>query len=343
MLKKYSQFLKDNNMKVIRSGKDSDSSSLMSFSNIYQPDGKLEAKIIEGKNFETMQVKHEADESGFKFFIDGIERTKVLAYHPSRFVPVIYGYISAVILEREYKKLATTGLEISEHNIYLPYIANGDEPENYFRLEDFTKYGFQPFNTGTKNKESSSYPVLPLEFEQRAHSAIQEERRKMERDLAKQWLKKYNDGWLFIDGRLEPLSNDLKSDSKVAGIIKSHHVSYFEYKDQLKIYNLKKGERSCVFQPQKKDEKTENVFSWYLRLHNGRNKGNVDFGIIRVEIPAKYELLNLVDRISSWILLETKPVAFPASRWDRMIYPIKYCEDYLKSKAPSWAKIESLS
>ena len=105
---------------------------------------------------------------------------------------------------------------------------------------------------------------------------------------------------------------------------------------------MEKGQRSSVFQPLNEKGKRENIYSWYLRLHYNKNYGDNSFGLIRVEVPAEEEYLKKVDLISSWILLETKPVAFPASRWDRMIYPIKYCEDYLKSKAPSRTLINSL-
>jgi len=145
-----------------------------------------------------------------------------------------------------------------------------------------------------------------------------------------------------VDGRLENKNKELISGSNIVGIIKSHHASYFDYEEQYKIYTMRKGQRTGVFQPKGGDGKTENIYSWYLKLHEDKRHGDNNFGLIRVEVPAEEEYLKKADLISSWILLETKPVALPASRWDRMIYPIKYCEDYLKSKAPTWTLINSL-
>lgn len=292
--------------------------------------------IVEGKILETKEVKINTVNSGFSYFLDGIERKRLL--FNLNFIPVTYGYVAAVIMKRTDKKMQSIGLEDFSEKLYLPYKEDKNAPDNYFDIEDFINLGIIPYNIGIKDEETGVYPQFPKEFEQKAHSDIQETRGKIERGLAVQWMNKgYNDGWLFVDGRLENKNNELLSSSQVAGIIKSHHVYYFNPEDQNKIFNLKKGERSSVFQPEK-----ENIFSWYLRLHES-NTGGVDFGIIRIEIPANEKLLKQVDEISSWVLLERNPVAFPATRWDRMIYPIKYCEDYLKSKAPSYTKIESIA
>ncbi|MFH0703007.1 MAG: DNA double-strand break repair nuclease NurA [bacterium] len=303
------------------------------------------AEVIEEKDkkLRIKQVKYESDQSGFVYFLDGIERKTVLFNYD--FIPVIYGYVAAVIMKRTDKQMHFAGLEDKKENIYLPYKENGDEPEHYFNLHDFAEYDLIPVNTGKKDRETKEYPLFSEEFNNKARGEIQKFRTNIEQDLAKKWLnQKYDDGWLFVDGRLSTKSRNLLSDPRVVGVTKSHHAYYFAPEDQFKIYNLKKGERSSVFRLEKKYEEyeKEDVYSWYLRLYNNNYNGNNTFGIIRVEIPADEELVKQADKISGWILLETKPVAFPASRWDRMIYPIKYCEDYLRAKAPSWALIESM-
>lgn len=293
--------------------------------------------IIEGKALETKEVKITSENSGFSYFLDGIERKTLLFNY--NFIPVTYGYVAAVIMKRTDKKMHSISLEDSSEKIYLPYRENNAAPDNYFDLEDLIRFNILPYNTGIQDKETGNYPQYPKEFESKAHSDIQETRGRIERGLATEWLKQgHDDGWLFVDGRLENKNNELRTSPNIIGVIKSHHVYYFKPEGQNKIFNLKKGERSSIFQPDK-----ENIFSWYLRLYDSKYSGGVDFGIIRIEVPAHENLIDQVDKISSWILLERNPVAFPASRWDRMIYPIKYCEDYLKSKAPSYTKIESIA
>ena len=292
---------------------------------VEESDGKLKLKKIEIKT----------QESGFSYFLDGIERKKIIFYY--RQIPVIYGCVGAAILKRTDKQLHSCKIEGFKENFYLP-LKSPDSPDHYFEPDEIKELGKNFINIGEKNY-SGAYPILPADFIQSAHAKIQTERGNLESSLAQEWANNsYKDGWLFVDGRIEGKITG----ENLAGIIKSHQACYFDFETQYKIYTMEKGQRSSVFQPEDKNGQKENVFSWYLRLHSDKRSGVNDFGIIRVEIPAKEELLKRVDEISSWILLETKPVGFPASRWDRMIYPIKYCEDYLKSKAPSWTMIESI-
>jgi|GEM_PF-1296706 len=303
---------------------------------------RKQADILEDSgNLKTKAVEIQEEKSGFSYFLDGIERKKILFYYRS--IPVIYGYVSGVVMKRTDKQMHSIGLEKAEENFYLPLKNSPDAPEHYFSFEEIDKLNKNPVNVGKPDNKGGGFPVMPEQFIQAAHSKIQTGRNEIEESLVKEWIQgNYNDGWLFVDGRLESKNKDLIAGANIVGVIKSHHASYFDYKDLYKIYSMKKGERSGVFRP--KDEKggKENVFSWYLRLHYDKRQGDNNFGLIRVEVPAEDMFLKKADLISSWILLETKPVAFPASRWDRMIYPIKYCEDYLKSKAPSWTLIDSL-
>ena len=293
---------------------------------VEESDGKLKLKKIEIKT----------EKSGFSYFLDGIERKKIIFYYRS--IPVIYGCVGAAVLKRTEKKIHSCDMERFSENFYLPLKKYPDSLEHYFEPNEIKELGKDHINIGEKDK-TGAYPVLPAEFIQAAHAKIQKERGDIEKSLAQTWLdNNHKDGWLFVDGRIE----GKMTGSNLAGIIKSHQACYFDYETQYKIYTMEKGQRSSVFQPEDKNGKKENVYSWYLRLHYDKRNGVNDFGIIRVEIPAKKQLLTRIDEISSWILLETKPVGFPASRWDRMIYPIKYCEDYLKAKAPTWTMIESV-
>lgn len=292
----------------------------------------------------TKKVEINTETSGFSYFLDGIERKKILCY--LRSIPLIYGYVGAAILKRTDKKLHSTELEKGEGTFYLPVKKGMNCPDHYFDEDELKTIKGKYKNTGIipKQGDRKDYPKYPEEFIKQAHSEIQEKRREMEFELTNKWLESnFDNDWLFVDGTLNTKSQNVLESSKVAGIVKSHGVFYFSFEEMHELYSMQKGERSRVFKPYDKQGEKKDIYTWYLRLHYDKRNGVNDFGIIKVEIPAKKELLSRVDEISSWILLETKPVGFPASRWDRMIYPIKYCEDYLKAKAPSWAMIESIS
>lgn len=304
-----------------------------------QPTQIYEEKIaipVEGSGFSIKKVEITSEQSGFSYFLDGIERKKTICYLQS--IPVILGYVAGTILKRTDKKMHSIGLERTEEMFYLPLKDYPDSPEHYFSRDEVAKLGGKVKNIGKKDKhggKDGNYLILPEQFIQAAHSEIQTQRNDIEAELIKSWIdSKCGDGWLFVDGRLEKQRKQLLAGANVVGVIKSHQASYFSCEEQYRIYAMQKGERTHVFQPADKNGKAENVYSWYLRLHYDKRQGTNNFGIIRVEVPAEERFISMADVISGWILLETKPVAFPAGRWDRMIYPIKYCEDYLKSKAP---------
>jgi len=58
--------------------------------------------------------------------------------------------------------------------------------------------------------------------------------------------------------------------------------------------------------------------------------------LVRVEVayPNHVEVDSIGDRadqISLWILAETSPLAMPDGRWDKMVYGIRDCEEFLNA------------
>jgi len=37
------------------------------------------------------------------------------------------------------------------------------------------------------------------------------------------------------------------------------------------------------------------------------------------------------DEVSRWVLAEASPLALPDSRWDKMVYGIRDCEEFLRA------------
>src|ERR1035437_1575164 len=111
------------------------------------------AVVIEEKDnkLKTKKVKINCENSGFSYFLDGIERKRIVFNY--NFIPVTYGYVAAVIMKRTDKKMHSIDLIKEVENIYLPYKENSDSPEHYFDFSEFTKFKFAPVNIGTKDKE----------------------------------------------------------------------------------------------------------------------------------------------------------------------------------------------
>jgi hypothetical protein len=60
-----------------------------------------------------------------------------------------------------------------------------------------------------------------------------------------------------------------------------------------------------------------------------------------VEAPADEEILRMAGEISGWLLAERTPLSLPDARWDRLIYPVRDCEQYLRSIARSAVEMDA--
>jgi hypothetical protein len=63
--------------------------------------------------------------------------------------------------------------------------------------------------------------------------------------------------------------------------------------------------------------------------------------MVRVEIAKKFanDAASHAERISRSLLSERLPTSYPAPRWDKHLYPIRACENYLSSVMPSISTI----
>ena len=60
------------------------------------------------------------------------------------------------------------------------------------------------------------------------------------------------------------------------------------------------------------------------------------FGLVRVEIAepplaSTSEIRDRADEVSRSILAEVVPLSLPDSRWDKMVYGIRDCEEFLRA------------
>lgn len=273
-------------------------------------------------------------ENQFGYFLDGIQRSWLLYYQD--FVPVYYGYTAAVIRQR-HEALMTKWKHLPYESLYVPFC--------YFDPQELMQLHSQELPvTDTKPKDAnSSYAtssrkeedqeaeedLQPMAMREAARNTISDMREKNESDLAADWIAADLEGWLVMDGSIS-ISRNASAHPRIVGLIKSHNTQYFRFPDQEVILNLKFGERSSVFQPPSHNP----VCSWYLRLREGNNE-DIHFGLIRVE--AALDAIADADKISRWILTERRPLSLPDSRWDKMIYPIRDCEMFLRSHEPSRA------
>lgn len=285
---------------------------------------ECEAEVVEGSTLSARPVGAPA-EPEFTDFLDGIQRAEVKLYHQT--VPIIYAYGAAAIRrrsDRQLRTLRTDGADwlIEREALFYPsrYVTSDEMKELGVRQEQLVD---------TTPAGSDPVPLFPPLLYARAAQHVNRWRETIERELAVRWCGAKQRGWLLVDGSLT-LSPELAACKSAVGLIKSHRTMFFDGAEARIVLDLKLGERTSVFEP--KTRHLTPVRSFYLRLRP-RDQRDIFWGLVRVEM-ARDQDISLADTLSRWLLSETAPISLPDARWDRLIYPIRDCEQYLRARAP---------
>ena len=261
----------------------------------------------------------------FQAFLDGVQRSHVVDY--SGTVPIVAGRIAAVIRTRINRRMTTwSGGHLAQARLYAPValLSSADS-------RAIAATGHELRNTLKPGKETSGHPIELLRF---AVDAVKQDREGLERELAESWATS-TDAPLFVDGGL-PTGETASVSSCCVGVIKSHHTIYAPGNSLPTILGLREDERSSAFVV----ERTWGppALSWYLRLRDAPSHDPFS-GLVRVEVALTPDLerstflARRADDVSHWILAERSPLAMPDERWDRMVYGIRDCEEYLRATA----------
>lgn len=263
---------------------------------------------------------------GFSAFLDGVQQSHVVDYAGT--VPIVAGRTAAVVRVRVDRRMTTWGDgPRAQCRLYAPcqrLSANA--------IRDIEAAGLELRDTLPPAEETSGHP---MELLRRAVDAVKDDREHLERDLAESWVER-SEGVLFVDGGL-PFGQKASVASTCVGVVKSHHTIYTPSDGLGTVLGLGEGERTSAFVI----ERTwgPRVLSWYLRLREPPSHDPF-MGLVRVEVARADELLGdattlarRADEVSQWILAERAPLSLPDARWDRMVYGIRDCEEYLRATA----------
>lgn len=276
-------------------------------------------------------------ESRFTCFLDGIQRATVALYHGP--VPVVYAYAAAVVRARRERRMGTLG-GVAASGYATRYQEEREAAFFPFRYVDPSVVraaldgAGQAIDTGPEDA-GEPLPLFPPLLHARAAQRVNRWREALEAELARRWCAAAgeDDGWLLVDGSLT-LSAELAACPRAVGVVKSHRTRFFDGEDARTLLGLEAGERTSVFRPGTRSFTP--VHSWYLRLRPRAGR-DVFWGLVRVEVAASEASVALADEVSRWLLAETAPLALPDPRWDRLLYPIRDCEEYLRARAPRWS------
>jgi hypothetical protein len=308
-----------------------------------QDDLALHAAPLESMN-SVYNVPYDLSEdsncSEFCFFEDGRQRTIQIGYIRVAYgdnlvlIPVHFFIVASVILERENRKLRLWQKPLIKQGIFVPKSL----VPNQGLLDQFEKSGLAVIDTELKDVGT---PGDYYDMRRRALRCAKDLRLEVEQELIAEWRQNTEtaDSFLVVDGTLMNM-RDERNVERCVGVSKSFASRYFEIPKHNQIMQMKAGQRSWTFRFHDSDQDTRKGVreraSWYLRLRE-RQRADPEFGLIRVEVSKKYieQAPTWAERFSRSLLSEALPTAYPAPRWDKHLYPIRGCENYLSSVMPS--------
>lgn len=289
---------------------------------VVDPPRMRECVVVEGDELAAVPASAEP-EVGFRAFLDGAQKSHVADYAGT--VPIVAGRTAAVIRCRIDRRMSTWGDgPLARARLYAPMRLLPPTAKR-----EIVARGLDVHDTIGPNDAVSGHPLELLRF---AVDAVKRDREMLEQSLAESWVDTTSD-LLFVDGGL-PHGERASISTNCVGVVKSHHTIYSPGDALPVVLGLNEAERTSVFMIER--SWGPRVLSWYLRLRESPTHDPF-MGLVRVEIANTPEmedaaiLASRADEVSRWVLAERAPLSMPDARWDRMVYGIRDCEEYLRA------------
>lgn len=285
-----------------------------------EPARLISTVIIEGGAMRARRVDGDPI-VGLAAFLDGTQASRVVRYTPAG-VPIVHGTVAAVIRERRNQRLYTWR-HVVRRGVYASRRHLG--AALWSALE---RTGIDLRDTADGDEPSGDHPLAQRDA---AIHRVQKERERAEQELAVAWCGR-EERPLLVDGGISGAEQVARA-ACVVGVVKSHRTLYAEGDALTTILGLRQAERSSVFRIT--SPKRTTVASWYLRMRDRRGHDPM-WGLVRVEVahPERAdepEIGSRADEVSRWILAEATPLAMPDARWDKMVYGVRDCEEFLRA------------
>ena len=282
------------------------------------PPKLAQATVIEGRDLRAIAVGGEP-EVAIAAFLDGRQVSAVKMYR-SGGVPIVSGTIGAVIRERRDRRMFTWNHRVDQR-IYVP--------ARYLSATDWRALDASGASVRDTTAGATDAIEHPLALRELARNLVRNDRESVEHALAQEWCAAETRP-LLIDGGISAAQPIARSACAI-GVVKSHRTLYVQG-DALRVtLGLEAAERTSVFSIN--PEKRAPVASWYLRLRDRAGRDPM-WGLVRVEVSApaaRDDIGARADEVSRWILAETSPLALPDARWDKMVYGVRDCEEFLRA------------
>jgi hypothetical protein len=283
-----------------------------------EPPRLIAASVLEGRSLKAHPVEG-TPVARFAAFLDGTQTSRVAAYVDG--VPIVHGSTAAVIRERVDRRLRTWRTLRLDRRVYAPMAHLPADARQALRHS-----GLPLVDTGEARPADSLHPFA---LQDAAIHAVQRDREALERELAEAWCAD-GSAEVLIDGSITG-SEAVATAACAVGMVKSHRTLYAEGTALRTVLQLPGGHRSSVFRVT--SPKRTPVASWYLRMRDAAGRDPL-WGLVRVEVAdtaTGAALARRANDVSLWVLAEALPLATPDARWDKMVYGIRDCEEFLRA------------
>jgi len=276
------------------------------------------ADLVEGNELQTHPIPEPRIPNPVSF-LNGMERWSVVAY--DGVAQIVNAYVAAAVCRRDDRGVLHATLERSRAFAIAP--VGRLSPALRALLEQGAP-DIEPVDDALVGQ--------PARYLEQVESTVRRARAHLERELADAATAALGaDEWLVLDGLLSR-SPAVARHPRALGVIKSHGAQFLEGRGLERALTLPAGYRTSVFAVRGGHTRTE-VYSWYLRLWPWEGN-DLLYGLLRVEARADRETVTRASAVSGWLWAERAPLATPATRWDRLLYPLHHVEEYLKARAP---------
>ena len=292
-----------------------------------EPPRVVNSDVIESTTVREHRIV-DAPTVGFDAFLDGAQESRIV--HHADGVPIVFGRVAAVVRQRVSRRLVTWKRPAMGSRFYIP--RELVPPTLWMRVVD---QGFDVVDTTSDSQGATGWASQephPFTTAQRALDAVQRDREAVERTLGEEWCAT-RDGMLFVDGSIAT-SARIAAAPNVVGVIKSHRTLYVTGAAMRVVQSLRANHRSSVIRVDAYHRTP--VASWYLRARDAKGQDPL-WGLLRIETAmpdasaSPQAIADHANLVSRWLLAELMPLALPDSRWDKMVYGIRDCEEFLRA------------
>jgi hypothetical protein len=285
-------------------------------------------------NFHKNPVTHSLS---LTFFSRTLQRTQLVGHFvvKGQEVPVHYSITGAIVLKRQNRRFKVWAEPALRFNVLVPFQFVEDKAvlERFKSDENITLV-----DTGAERPEYTQMRIAAVR-------KAREITRQLRGNMYEQWRNREGTDVtqvMVADGMIEDLDNSELTDNFIA----TSSTVYVPWQNSELVetqLTTKPYHRGAVLKiTNLGDGGPRTKYTWFTRLRQKAQAGP-EFGLLRTTIIADndQDAIERANAFSSCIVEERLPVTYPAENWDKLIFPLKLCNDYLESMIPTQTTVKS--